>query len=87
VSRLANQLLATGKTTDALALATRLSDESPKSAAAAALLARAHAASGHRVEAAREYERAIALSETPRGVPMYRAAIRELSAPESKAAK
>ncbi len=44
-------------------------------------------ASGHRMEAVQQYERAIALSETPRRLLIYQTAIRELSAPESKAAK
>ena len=87
LSRLANQLLAIGKSADALALATQLSDESPKSETAAVLLARAHAASGHRMEAAQQYERAIALSETPRRSLIYAAAVRDLSAPQSAAPK
>jgi CubicO group peptidase (beta-lactamase class C family) len=84
LSRLANQLLAIGKTADALELAKRLAEDSPKSAAAAVLLARAHRASGHRIEAVQNYSRAIELSETPRAFLIYTDAIREISALEQK---
>ena len=87
LSRLANQLLATGKTADALELAKTLAEDSPKSAGAAVLLARAHRASGHRIEAVQNYSRAIALSDTPRAFLIYTDAIREISALEPKAAK
>ena len=84
LSRLANQLLATGKHADALTLARKLADEAPRSAAAAVLLARAHRASGHRIEAVQSYARAIELSETPRAFLIYTDAIREISALEPK---
>ena len=84
LSRLANQLLAIGKTADALELAKRLAEDSPKSAAAAVLLARAHRANGHRIEAVQNYSRAIELSETPRAFLIYTDAIREISALEQK---
>jgi CubicO group peptidase (beta-lactamase class C family) len=87
LSRLANQLLAVGKTADALALATKISDESPRSETAAVLLARAHRDSGHRIEAAQNYARAIALAETPRRFLIYTEAIREISSLDPKAAK
>jgi predicted Zn-dependent protease len=87
LSRLANQLLATGKTADALELAKRLAEDAPKSAGAAVLLARAHRASGHRIEAVQNYARAIELSDTPRGFLIYTDAIREISALEPKGAK
>lgn len=87
LSRLANQLLAIGKTADALALAKRLAEDSPKSAAAAVLLARAHRASGHRIDAVQNYSRAIELSDTPRAFLIYTDAIRELSALEQKPEK
>jgi CubicO group peptidase (beta-lactamase class C family) len=84
LSRLANQLLAAGKNADALELAKKLAEESPRSAAAAVLLARAHRANGHRIEAVQGYSRAIELSETPRAFLLYASAIRELSALEPK---
>jgi CubicO group peptidase (beta-lactamase class C family) len=87
LSRLASQLLATGKAADALELAKKLADDSPKSAGAAVLLARAHRANGHRIEAAQNYARAIELSDTPRNFLMYTDAIRELSTLEPKAVK
>ncbi len=87
LSRLANQLLTTGKTADALELATTLAEECPKSASAAMLLARAHRASGHRVEAVRHYARAIELSETPRGFLILTDAIQEVALLEPKAVK
>ena len=87
LSALAGQLLATGKSGDALELAKQLSDESPKSAQAAALLARAHRANGHRIEAVQAYSRAIELSETPRALLIYTNAIRELSDLEPKGQK
>jgi CubicO group peptidase (beta-lactamase class C family) len=87
LSRLAGQLLATGKAADGLELAKKLADESPKSAAAAVLLARAHRANGHRIEAAQSYSRAIELSDTPRNFLIYTDAIRELSMLEPKPAK
>ena len=79
LARLTGHLLATGKAADALALATTIAEEQPKSAEAAALLAQAHRANGHRIEAVQAYGRAIDLSETPRAFPIYTAAIRELS--------
>ena len=84
LSRLAGQLLATGKIVDALELAKKLAEESPRSAPAAVLLARAHRANGHRIEAVQNYSRAIELSETPRAFLIYTDAIRELSALEPK---
>ena len=84
LSRLAGQLLAAGKIVDALELAKKLAEESPSSASAAVLLARAHRANGHRIEAAQNYSRAIELSETPRAFLIYTDAIRELSALEPK---
>jgi hypothetical protein len=47
-------------------------------------LARAHRANGHRIDAAQQYSRAIALSETPRAFLIYTDAIRQLSALETK---
>jgi CubicO group peptidase (beta-lactamase class C family) len=79
LSRLAEHLLAIGKNADALELANKLSGDAPKSAPAAALLARAHRANGNRIEAVQNYGRAIELSETPRAFPSYTHAIRELS--------
>jgi CubicO group peptidase (beta-lactamase class C family) len=79
LSRLANQLLATGKNTDALELAKKLAQDSPSSAAAAVLLGRAHRANGHRIEAVQADARALELSETPRTFLIYTDAIRELS--------
>jgi CubicO group peptidase (beta-lactamase class C family) len=87
LSRLANQLLATGKTADALELAKKLAEDAPLSAGAAVLLARAHRASGHRIEAVQNYSRAIELSDTPRAFLIYTDAIREISALEPKGAK
>jgi len=87
LSRLANQLLTTGRTADALELARKLAEEAPKSEGAAVLLARAHRASGHRIEAVQNYARAIELSDTPRAFLIYTDAIREISALESKAVK
>jgi CubicO group peptidase (beta-lactamase class C family) len=87
LSRLANQLLSIGKTADALELAKKLAEDSPKSAAAAVLLARAHRASGNRIEAVQNYSRAIELSETPRAFLIYTDAIREISALEPKSGK
>ena len=87
LSRLANQLLATGRTADALALAQRLADESPTSETASVLLARAHRASGHRLEAVQAYARAIAVSDTPRQFLIYTDAIRQLSSTDPKATK
>jgi hypothetical protein len=87
LSRLANQLLATGKTADALELAKKLAEDAPKSAATAVLLARAHRASGHRIEAVQNYSRAIELSDTPRAFLIYTDAIREISALAPNAAK
>ena len=87
LSRLAGQLLATGKAADGLELAKKLAEESPRSAAAAVLLARAHRANGHRIEAVQSYSRAIELSATPRAFLIYTDAIRELSALEPKDAK
>jgi hypothetical protein len=87
LSRLANQLLATGKTADALELAKKLAEDAPKSPSAAVLLARAHRASGHRIEAVQNYSRAIELSDTPRAFLIYTDAIREISALEPKGAK
>jgi CubicO group peptidase (beta-lactamase class C family) len=84
LSRLADQLLATGRNADALELARKLAQESPRSASVAVLLARAHRASGHRIEAAQQYSRAIELSETPRAFLIYTDAIRQLSALEPK---
>jgi len=84
LSRLADHLLALGRHGDALDLARTLADESPRSASIAVLLARAHRASGHRLEAAQQYARAIALSETPRAFLIHTDAIRQLSAPETK---
>ena len=54
LSRLAGQLLATGKAADALELAKKLAEESPRSAGTAVLLARAHRANGNRIEAVPE---------------------------------
>lgn len=87
LSRLVGQLLATGKVVDGLELAKRLAEESPKSANAAALLARAHQANGHRIEAVQNYSRAIELSDTPRAFLIYTNAIRELSTLEPKVVK
>lgn len=84
LSRLAGQLLATGKIVDGLELAKKLAEESPRSASAAVLLARAHRANGHRIEAVQNYAQAIELSETPRAFLIYTDAIRELSALEPK---
>ncbi len=87
LSRLAGELLATGRNVDALELARKLAEESPRSAGAAALLARAHRANGHRIEAVQNYSRAIELSDTPRQFPIYTDAIRELSALDTKPPK
>ena len=87
LSRLANQLLVTGKTADALELAKKLAEDAPKSAAMAVLLARAHRANGHRIEAVQNYSRAIELSDTPRAFLIYTDAIREISMLEPKGAK
>ena len=84
LSRLADQLLVSGRNADALELARQLAEESPRSAPAAVLLARAHRANGHRIEAAQQYSRAIELSETPRAFLIYTEAIRQLSALETK---
>jgi CubicO group peptidase (beta-lactamase class C family) len=84
LSRLADHLLAIGKNVDALELAKKLSGDAPRSASAAALLARAHRANGNRIEAVQNYSRAIELSETPRAFPLYTHAIRELSSLEGK---
>lgn len=82
--RVGDQLLATGKRADALTLATAIMEQAPKSAPAAVLLARAHRANGHRIEAVQAYSRAIELSDTPRTFLTYTNAIRELSAVEPK---
>jgi CubicO group peptidase (beta-lactamase class C family) len=87
LSRLAGQLLSTGNVVDGLELANTLAAESPRSAEAAVLLARAHRANGHRIEAVQAYSRAIELSATPRAFLLYTDAIRELSALEAKSAK
>jgi predicted Zn-dependent protease len=87
LSRLAGHLLETGKAVDGLELARTLAEESPDSAQAAVLLARAHRVNGHRIEAVQGYARAIALSETPRQFLIYTDAIRELSALDARAAK
>ena len=87
LSRLAGQLLATGKAVDGLELAKQLAEKAPKSAGAAELLARAHRANGNRIEAVQNYARAIELSDTPRAFLMYTEAIRELSTLEPKAVK
>jgi CubicO group peptidase (beta-lactamase class C family) len=87
LSRLAEQLLAVGKLPDGLDLAKQLATDAPRSAPAAALLARAHRANGNRIEAVQQYSRAIELSETPRAFPIYTDAIRELSNLESKLPK
>ena len=79
LSRLVRRLLELGAAADGLQLAQRLSEDSPTSAAAAALVARAHRANGHRIEAVQSYARAIELSETPRAFLIYTDAIRELS--------
>ncbi len=84
LSRLADHLLATGKAADALELAKKLAADAPRSAPAAVLLARAHRANGHRIEAVQNYSRAIELSETPRAFPIYTDAIRQLSALDVK---
>jgi CubicO group peptidase (beta-lactamase class C family) len=84
LSRLADHLLALGKHVDALELAKKLSSDAPRSAPAAALLARAHRANGNRIEAVQNYSRAIELSDTPRAFPSYTHAIRELSSLEAK---
>jgi CubicO group peptidase (beta-lactamase class C family) len=87
LSRLAGQLLATGKAADALELARKLAEESPRSAGTAVLLARAHRANGNRIEAVQNYSRAIELSETPRQFLIYTDAIKELSALDAKPPK
>jgi CubicO group peptidase (beta-lactamase class C family) len=87
LSRFANQLLATGKTADALELAKTLAEDAPKSAAMAVLLAQAHRANGHRIEAVQNYSRAIELSDTPRAFLIYTDAIREISMLEPASAK
>ena len=84
LSRLADQLLAIGKTADALELAKKIAADAPRSESAAALLARAHRANGNRIEAVQSYSRAIELSETPRAFPIYTDAIRQLSTLEAK---
>lgn len=84
LSRLAGQLLATGKAVDGLELAKQLAEESPKSAAVALLLARAHRANGHRIEAVQNYARAMELSPTPRAFLIYADAIRQLMELEPK---
>ena len=84
LSRLTDHLLSIGKNADALELAKKLSTDAPRSAPTAALLARAHRANGHRIEAVQNYSRAIELSETPRAFLTYTHAIRELSALEGK---
>jgi hypothetical protein len=76
--------LAVGKAADALELAKKLAADAPRSAPAAVLLARAHRANGHRIEAVQSYSRAIELSETPRAFPICTDAIRELSALDGK---
>ncbi len=87
LSRLTGQLLAIGKAVDGLELAETLAAESPRSAEAAVLVARAHRANGHRLEAVQAYSRAIELSATPRAFLIYTDAIRELSALEPKPVK
>jgi CubicO group peptidase (beta-lactamase class C family) len=87
LSRLAGQLLATGAAADALELAKKLAEESPRSAGTAVLLARAHRANGNRIEAAQNYSRAIELSDTPRQFLLYADAIKELSALDAKPPK
>lgn len=84
LSRLANQLLAIGKTADALKLAKIIVEDYPKTAATAVLLARAYRASGHRIESVQNYSRAIELSETPRAFLIYTDAIRQVSALEPR---
>jgi CubicO group peptidase (beta-lactamase class C family) len=79
LSRLAGHLLSVGKPRDALALAKAIVERNPKSANAATLLARAHQATGNRVEALQSYGRALELSETPRAFPMISDEIRKLS--------
>jgi CubicO group peptidase (beta-lactamase class C family) len=87
LARLAGQLLATGKAVDGLELAKNVAEASPKSAEIAVLLARAHRANNHRIEAIQAYWRAIELSETPRNLPLYTDAIRELASIETKGVK
>ena len=87
LERLGGQLLATGKAADALTLAKTIAESAPKSVGAATLLARAHSANGHRVEAIQAWSRAIELSPTPRGLLMYTDEIRKLSTLEPPAAK
>jgi len=53
----------------------------------AALLARAHRANGDRIEAVRNFSRAIELGDTPRAFLIYTDAIRELATLETKVVK
>ena len=87
LARLAGQLLASGKAVDGLELAKKVAEAAPKSADIAVLLARAHRANNHRIEAMQAYSRAIELSETPRNLLLYTDAIRELSSLETKGVK
>lgn len=87
LSRLVRQLLAVGEVADGLELAKLLVEDSPESAGAAELLARAHLANGHRIEAAQNLSRAIILSETPRSFLLYTDALREISALKPTAVK
>ena len=80
IGRFAGHLLATGKAADALTVAKIVAERAPKSEGVAALLARAQAANGHRVEAIQGWSRAIELSDTPRALLIYAEEIRKLAA-------
>lgn len=77
--RLAGHLLSVGKSAGALALAKMVSAEAPKSPGAAAMLAQAEEANGHRVEAIQAWSKAIEVSPTPREFLLYAAEIRRLT--------
>ena len=84
LSRVAGQLLSTGKAADGLALAKAIAEGAPKSVGAASLLAQAYRANGQRIEAIQAYSKAIELSETPRALVMYTDAIRQLATLEPR---
>jgi CubicO group peptidase (beta-lactamase class C family) len=79
LSRLAGQILAKGKTDDALAVAQLAEAAAPKSAGVQMLLGQIHRQAGHRIEAVAAYSKAIEFSDSPRAFPTLTQAIRDLS--------
>jgi len=72
-------LLSTGKAADGLALAKMVVEENPKNVGAIGVLAQAYRMNGLKYEAIQAYSKAIEMSDTPRGLPGYSEAIRQLS--------